>query len=77
VDAYFLRGMANSVMGDQAKAILDLSNAIKLNPKYSEAYFVRGIIKLAIGDNSGCLDLSLSGEMGYNRAYQVIRDFCN
>jgi tetratricopeptide (TPR) repeat protein len=76
-EAYFFRGVAKSNLGDQRNAIQDCSNAIKLNPKYAEAYYVRGIIKLALGDNLGCMDLSKAGELGYNQAYQVIRDHCN
>jgi tetratricopeptide (TPR) repeat protein len=76
-EAYFLRGVAKSSLGDQRNAIQDCSNAILLNPKYAEAYFIRGIIKLALNDSSGCLDLSKSGELGYAGAYNVIRDFCN
>jgi hypothetical protein len=72
-----MRAMAKSILGEQRSAIQDCSNAIKLNPKYAEAYFVRGLIKLALNDLSGCLDLSKSGELGYNQAYQVIRDYCN
>ena len=76
-DAYFMRAMAKSNVGDQRNAIQDCSNAIKLNAKYAEAYFVRGIIKLALSDTTGCLDLSKAGELGYNPSFQVIRDFCN
>jgi hypothetical protein len=69
--------VAKSNLGDQRNAIQDCSNAIKLNPKYAEAYFVRGIIKLALSDNSGCMDLSKAGELGYTQSFQVIRDHCN
>ena len=37
----------------------------------------RGIIKLALNDTTGCLDLSKAGELGYAAAYNVIRDYCN
>jgi len=76
-DAYFMRAMAKSFLGDQRGAIQDCTNTIKLNPKYAESYFLRGSIRLALNDELGCLDLSKSGELGYNQAYQVIRDYCN
>jgi hypothetical protein len=65
-------------MGTQSEAMMDCGNAIKINSKYAEAYYVRGLIKNALGDNNGgCFDLSKSGELGYAAAYNVIKDYCN
>jgi hypothetical protein len=65
-------------MGDQNEAVIDCGNAIKINPKYAEAYYVRGLIKLATGDrNGGCYDLSKSGELGNSSSYGIIKDYCN
>jgi hypothetical protein len=70
--------MVRSNLGLQKEALLDINNAIKINPKYSAAYYVSGLIKNAVGDNNGgCFDLSKAGELGYAPAYNVIKDYCN
>ena len=73
-----IRDRIKSAIGDQRGAIQDCTSAIKLSPKHAEAYYVRGLIKHSLGDeNSGCLDLSKAGELGYTQAYKVISDYCN
>lgn len=42
-----------------------------------EAYFWRGLALIQIGKKeSGCLDLSKSGEMGFLQAYESIKKYC-
>jgi len=49
-----------------------------INPNYAKAYFIRGSAKINSDQrNSGCLDLSKAGELGYFEAYQYIKEFCN
>jgi hypothetical protein len=63
---------------DYRGAILDFNMAIELNPKSGDAYYSRGLAKIALNDvNGGCLDLSKAGELGYDRAYEVIKKLCN
>jgi hypothetical protein len=41
-------------------------------------YYNRGMTKLRLGQkDSGCIDLSKAGELGYKSAYEEIRKFCN
>jgi len=36
------------------------------------------LAKLGLGQKeSGCLDLSKAGELGSEKAYEVIKEFCN
>ena len=58
-------------------AILDFTSSIKLRSDFSEAYYLRGILKNSLGAvNEGCLDLSKAGELGYQQAYKVISSYC-
>lgn len=46
-------------------AIEDYNKAIAINPKFSEVYCARRILKFVLGNKrSGCLDLSKAGELG-------------
>jgi tetratricopeptide (TPR) repeat protein len=58
-------------------AIEEFSKAIKLEPRFSEAWFNRGMVKLIKGDKQGgCFDISKAGELGLNQAYSIIQRFC-
>ncbi len=56
----------------------DYNKAIELNPNLAEVYYNRGLAKIGLGQkDSGCLDLSKAGEMGYADAYEFINEYCN
>lgn len=62
---------------DLESAIEQYGKAIKLEPRFSEAWFNRGLIKLIKGTKqSGCFDISKAGELGLNQAYSIIQRFC-
>ena len=62
---------------DYIGAISDFSKAIELDPKDAGAYFSRGSAKLILHDtDGGCLDISKSGELGYELAYIYIQSYC-
>jgi hypothetical protein len=49
-----------------------------LIPNYAGAYSGRGIAKIRSGQkDSGCLDLSKAGELGFAEAYESIKKLCN
>lgn len=78
VKAYKGRGLCKGKLGDYRGAIADYSEVIEINPKDGEAYYLRGISKFMLKDkNSGCLDLSKAGELGYEEAYDTIKKYCN
>ena len=55
-----------------------MNKAIELNPKNSGAYYARGLAKIVLGQkDSGCLDLSKAGELGFVDTYEAIKQFCN
>ena len=76
-EEYLDKGIAKGELGDYREAIQDFNKAIELNPNDSMAYNNMGLAKIKLGQkDSGCLDLSKAGEMGYMKAYDVIKEFC-
>jgi tetratricopeptide (TPR) repeat protein len=78
-DYYNGRGTVKSQLKKHEDAIKDLDEAIKLAPGNGSHYMVRGLAKLEINSlkDSGCLDLSKAGELGYQLAYEAIKEYCN
>lgn len=49
-----------------------------LKERLAEAYCYRGLSKLIIEEiNAGCLDLSKAGEIGDDKAHDLIKKYCN
>ena len=68
-ELYYKAGINYSRSGYQSDAIIDFSHAIQLNPKYGDAYFARGTLKLAlqhfeaaINDYDKAIELNPSNE---------------
>ena len=75
---YFNSGYVKAELKKYREAIQDYNKVIKLNPKDFEAYNNRGLTKITSGQkDSGCLDLSKAGELGFAKAYEAIRELCN
>jgi tetratricopeptide (TPR) repeat protein len=49
------RGTTKFQRGDNQGAILEFDRAIKIDPKYAEAYVNRGVAKLGLGDKQGAI----------------------
>lgn len=76
-EAFLKRGMLKSQLKDKKGAIVDFNKAIEKFSEYDEAYYHRGLAKISLGQKkSGCLDLSKAGELGYIKAYEAIRRYC-
>lgn len=74
---YDERGDAKAKLKDYVGAIADYNIAIEMQPWREIYYFSRGLAKIAINDkNGGCLDLSKAGELGYSKAYEMIKYIC-
>ena len=54
-DAYYNRGTVKSLLGDYIGAVMDLNEAIVLDPKYSRYFYQRGFLKQILNDYSGAL----------------------
>ena len=76
--AYNVRGIAKFYSKDYSGAIADYNHVIKIDPTHAQAYFNRALSKIDSGQKeSGCLDLSKAGELGFNAAYNTIKQKCN
>ncbi|MEM9822491.1 MAG: tetratricopeptide repeat protein, partial [Bacteroidota bacterium] len=74
---YVNRGNLQLVFGFSQKAIQDYTRAIHLDRQYAEAYYNRGLSHLLLFDSvSACTDLEQSAELGYDRALEKIKYFC-
>ena len=72
------RGMVKYELQDYRGAIQDYTVAIGMNPKEGATYYYRGNAKIMLGQkDSGCLDLSKAGELGFGQAYDLIKKYCN
>jgi len=77
-EAYFKRGNIKNLLGDYEGAITDYSKAIELNPNLAEAYHNRGLTQSRSGnEQAGNLDFLKAGMLGYIRAYDINKEFCN
>jgi len=75
--AFYKRGASKNVLKDFYGAIADCNKVIENNPKCADAYFIRGLAKIALNrKEDGCLDLSRAGELGYEIAYETIKKLC-
>jgi tetratricopeptide (TPR) repeat protein len=79
---YNIRGQAKYQIQDYEGAIADFNKVIKSwsggkNQK-SKAFYFRGLSEIHLGQkDSGCLDLSKAWKLGYTKAYESIREYCN
>jgi tetratricopeptide (TPR) repeat protein len=72
------RGIAKGSLQDYKGAIDDLNKAIIITPKFPDAWYGRATIKYYLKDKEGaCLDWSKAGELGYSKAYDAIKEYCN
>ena len=75
---YYNRANLYSKTQEYMKAISDYRQALEFQPNLAEAYYNRGLTLLLLQDNvAACPDLSKSGELGINNAYNVIKRFCS
>lgn len=76
-NTYYNRGIAKGNLGDFRGAIQDFDKVIELTPKFADAYNIRGLAKAQLGNMDGaCLDWSKAGELGYSKAYDMIKEYC-
>jgi tetratricopeptide (TPR) repeat protein len=59
------------------KAISLYNEVIKTEPIFAEAFYNRGLTYIYLKESeNGCMDMSVAGELGLQKAYTVIARFC-
>jgi tetratricopeptide (TPR) repeat protein len=77
IQAYFFRGCLKTQLKDYYSAIDDFNKIINLEPGIAEVYYRKGIAILYLKQkNLACLEFSKAGELGYETAYDMIKEFC-
>jgi hypothetical protein len=68
--------VAHGVVIDNA--LEDFNFAVDFEPEMATNYAMRALIKYSLNDKNGaCLDWSKAGELGYEKAYDEIKEKCN
>lgn len=74
---YLNRGKSYLLINKLNNALNNFNELIEFSSDCGECYFFRGITYISMGRKSeGCIDLSTAGELGYDRAYEAIDEFC-
>ena len=56
-------------------ALVDINKAIELNPKYSNAYYQRAIIKNKFGDLEGYkLNIKKAADLGHQKSMELLKN---
>lgn len=67
-----------TLSGDLVSAIESYTKAIELHPYMSEAYLNRGVLQIKLKETKkGFLDISHAGELGNDKAYEIIKRYGN
>ncbi len=75
-EAFANKADAKIHLGKYFEALKDCNFAIQFT-ELAVAYYYRGLAKVNLGDKmGGCLDMSKSGELGYQDAYIMIKKYC-
>ena len=76
--AWYNRATAKVALNDFKGALSDLDKAIQCDPTLAEAYYNRGLLLMLTHENdSSCVSLSKSGELGILDAYSIIKRYCD
>jgi len=77
MNAYYASGVSNHYLNQNTDAISNYSEAIKIQPNFSEAIFNRSKEYLIIGDTiRSCSDLQTCIDLGFNEAKTDLGLFC-
>ena len=75
--ASFMKGRALHQLGDTQGALKAYGNAIKMDKEYGQAYYNRGLLKIAVGNiGSACEDFQLSRALEYPGAAEAFKKYC-
>ncbi|HAH36008.1 MAG TPA: hypothetical protein DEQ87_19305 [Algoriphagus sp.] len=76
--ASFMKGRALHQLGNTLDAMKAYNNAIKLDKDFAQAYFNRGMLKVATNKKrGGCEDFQLANGLEYPGAKEALEKYCN
>ncbi|WP_194974623.1 tetratricopeptide repeat protein [Aquiflexum lacus] len=75
--AYFMKGRALHQIGNTQEAMREYSAAIKMDKDFGQAYYYRGMLKIATDKKiSGCEDLALATRLNIAIAQEASDKYC-
>lgn len=75
--AYFMKARALHQLGNADEALKEYSAAIKMKTDFGQAYYNRGLLKLATNKKtSGCEDLTIAVKLNYSAASEAKEKYC-
>ncbi len=75
--ASFLKARALQQLGNPEDALKAYENAIKLDKEFGQAYFNRGLLKIALKrTRSACEDFQLASSLEYPGASDALKKYC-
>lgn len=73
---YYNLGNLYSMGGNTARAMINYNKALELFPYFGECYYNRGLVQIFMGDiQTGLMDISKAGEMGIDKAYDILKRY--
>jgi tetratricopeptide (TPR) repeat protein len=76
--AAFLKGRALHQLGMLEDAMKAYGNAIQLDKDFAQAYFNRGLLKVALKQNNqSCEDFKIASALDYPGADEMLAKYCN
>lgn len=76
--AYFLKARSMHRLGNVKEALREYNTAIKMSPKYGQAYYYRGMLFVATEEaTKACRDFRSAAENGYEPADEAIKNYCS
>ena len=75
---YNYRGLSYTRERKINEALADFNTCLELMPDHAEALYNRGVIRLQMNQKkSACEDLRKSANLGFERAYGMLEQYCN
>ncbi len=72
----FNRALIYDEKGKQKEALADLSEAIRINPDFGDAYYNRGVYLLNSDPKNACADFKKASELGIQEAALTFEQYC-